>query len=180
MSVGKRIQTFRERKSLSVEDLAKAAGIRVSVMEAIEAGEVVPVIGVMVKLARALGQRLGSFMDDQYEEDPLVVRASEHSSRESIGSGREDYGYYSLGRGKPDRNIEPFYVVLRPTEGEVSAHEGEEFIYVLKGHVELKVGPKTVILNEGDSAYYNSLLPHGLRAIDGDSADILASVYTPF
>ena len=66
MSVGKRIESFRQRKDLSIEALAEAAGIKTQVLQAIESGDVYPAIGVLIKLARALGLRLGSFMDDQF------------------------------------------------------------------------------------------------------------------
>lgn len=179
MSVGKRIESFRKQKELSIKALSEASGVKVPVLEAIEKEEVVPAIGVMVRLARALGQRLGSFMDDQFQEDPLIVRESDRKTRPGMGSSGLPYEYFSLGRGKPDRHIEPFYIVISTNEIETSTHEGEEFIYVLSGQLELHCGKSVNILNPGDSAYYNSLLPHALRAVGTEPAEIIASVFTP-
>lgn len=181
MSVGKRIESFRQRKEMSVEELARVAGVKTQVLQAIESGDVYPAIGVLIKLARALGQRLGSFMDDQFKDDPLVVlKAERDCRRQSVGSNANPYEYYSLGQGKPDRHMEPFYVIVGSNEMPLSSHEGEEFIYVIKGRLELRCGNKVQVLEPGDSVYYNSLLPHVLKSIGPDSAEIVATVFTPF
>lgn len=181
MSVGKRIESFRQRKEMSVDELAKLTGVKTQILEAIERGEVFPAIGVLIKLARALGQRLGSFMDDQFKEDPLVVLKKDRDCRrQKIASNANPYEYYSLGQGKPDRHLEPFYVIIGSDEMPLSSHEGEEFIHVIKGRLELRCGNKVQVLEAGDSVYYNSLLPHALRSVGPDSAEIVASVFTPF
>lgn len=181
MSVGKRIESFRQRKEMSVEELARVAGVKTQVLQAIESGDVYPAIGVLIKLARALGQRLGSFMDDQFKDDPLVVlKAERDCRRQSVGSNANPYEYYSLGQGKPDRHMEPFYVIVGSNEMPLSSHEGEEFIYVIKGRLELRCGNKVQVLEPGDSVYYNSLLPHVLKSVGPDSAEIVATVFTPF
>lgn len=166
---------------MSVEELARVAGVKTQVLQAIESGDVYPAIGVLIKLARALGQRLGSFMDDQFKDDPLVVlKAERDCRRQSVGSNANPYEYYSLGQGKPDRHMEPFYVIVGSNEMPLSSHEGEEFIYVIKGRLELRCGNKVQVLEPGDSVYYNSLLPHVLKSIGPDSAEIVATVFTPF
>ena len=60
----------------------------------------------------------------------------------------------------------------------LSSHEGEEFIYVMKGEIEVLYGQETYLVSEGDSIYYDSVVPHDLHAF-GDEAKILAVVYTP-
>ncbi len=166
---------------MSVEELARVAGVKTQVLQAIESGDVYPAIGVLIKLARALGQRLGSFMDDQFKDDPLVVlKAERDCRRQSVGSNANPYEYYSLGQGKPDRHMEPFYVIVGSNEMPLSSHEGEEFIYVIKGRLELRCGNKVQVLEPGDSVYYNSLLPHVLKSVGPDSAEIVATVFTPF
>jgi len=76
--------------------------------------------------------------------------------------------------------MEPFYVIIGPNEMPLSSHEGEEFIYVIKGMLELRCGNKVQVLEAGDSVYYNSLLPHVLKSVGPDSAEIVATVFTPF
>lgn len=177
--IGKRIVTFRERLEMSVDDLAERAGIPVSLIQDIEGGSVSPALGVMIKLSRALGQRVGTFMDDQLGKDPFITRAAEQE--EGIASHKEStqghYRYHALGAGKADRHMEPFFVIISPTDDRTSSsHEGEEFIVVVSGQVELLYGNQTHVLNEGDTMYYNSLVPHCLRAVGGD-AKIYAVIF---
>ena len=61
----------------------------------------------------------------------------------------------------------------------LSAHEGEEFIMVMEGIMEISYGKNTYLLEEGDSIYYDSIVPHHVHAYEGQAAKILAVVYTP-
>jgi transcriptional regulator with XRE-family HTH domain len=181
--LGNRIKTYRERLGLSIEDLAKNAGIDEALVRNVENGTVYPAIGVLVRLSRALGQRLGTFMDDQFIPDPLIVRAPERKEETTPhhGAGPGNYHYYPLGKGKTDRHMEPLYIVIEPTEERsFSAHEGEEFIIVVKGEVELTYGKQKHRLKAGDSMYYNSVVPHEVAAAGNAAAAIYAVVYTPF
>jgi len=182
--LGKRIMMFRERLELSQEELAKATGLDVILLQAIEAEQVYPAVGVLVKLARALGQRLGTFMDDQFREDPLIVRKEERIREMSQHKGEtpEAYGYYPLGRGKTDRHMEPLFVEIYPhQEKTTSSHEGEEFIVVISGEVELIYGgKKSFTLKPGDSMYYNSIVPHFVGAVGDAKAEIYGVVFMPF
>lgn len=180
--LGARVRKYREKLGLSVEDLAKNAGIDPALISNIEDGNTYPAIGVMVKLSRSLGQRLGTFTDDQYREDPLIVRESERKAEAMPhrGTNPNGYHYYLLGKGKTDRHMEPFFIRIEPSESvELSSHEGEEFIIVVSGEVVLRYGQNTYQLREGDSMYYNSVVPHQVVAANGAPASIYAVVYMP-
>lgn len=180
--LGTRIRTYREKLGLSVEDLAKNAGLEAALVRNVEDGKAYPAISVMVKLSRALGQRLGTFMDDQFREDPLIVRAGERKE-EALphrGSGPAHYHYFLLGKGKTDRHMEPFYIEIEPSSDRAtSSHEGEEFIIVVTGEVELIYGQNTYRLKTGGSMYYNSIVPHYVGSAGEGPAAIYAVVYTP-
>lgn len=78
--LGRRIATYRERLEMSPEDLAKSSGVDLVVINAIEAGQVYPALGVLIRISRALGQRLGTFMDDLSAQPPaLTSQKSAHS-----------------------------------------------------------------------------------------------------
>ncbi len=180
--LGTRLRTYRERLGMSVEDLAKNAGVEASLIMRAESGEVYPPLGVLVKLSRALGQRLGTFMDDQVRPDPVITRAEERC--EETAAHKEGavgkYHYYPLAKGKTDRHMEPLFIIVQPGADPCpSSHEGEEFVIVVDGEVELVYGKETFHLKEGDSMYYNSVVPHHLGAANGEPAEIYAVVYTP-
>ena len=180
--LGTRVRTFREKLGLTVEELSKNTGIEPALITNIEEGNTYPAINVMVKLSRALGQRLGTFTDDQFREDPLIVRRDERRE-EALphrGTGPDGYRYYLLGKGKTDRHMEPFFIQIEPSESmELSSHEGEEFIIVVSGEVSLRYGQNTYRLKVGDSMYYNSVVPHHVGAEGGAPAAIYAVVYMP-
>ena len=182
-SVGKRIRTYRERLDMSIYDLAQKSGIDEKVINSIEKGEVLPALGVLTKLSRALGQRLGTFMDDQFKPDPIITRATDLEAAKVASEGVNELGYssHSLALGKPDRHMDPFRIEFA-ADGvdEVSSHEGEELIICLAGEVELTYGNEKSVLKPGDTAYYNSVVKHGLRALGGKPASIYGIVYMPF
>ena len=74
--VGARIKAYREKLEMSRADLAAKTGIDEKVIAAIEDDDVIPVVSVLMKISRTLGQRLGTFMDDQYKPDPIIFNAA--------------------------------------------------------------------------------------------------------
>lgn len=181
-NIGARIRTWREDRNISREELAEQAGLAVPFLAALEDEGLLPALGPLHKVARALGVRLGTFMDDQVTRDPVITRASGHNGDLAIGRAREAdpaLRYTALARGKSDRNMEPFFMEVEPDAAEqTSSHQGEEFLYVLEGAVRLEYGRVVHTLRAGDSIYYNSIVPHAVRA-EGGPARLLAVVYFP-
>ncbi|MBP2173154.1 helix-turn-helix domain-containing protein [Methanococcus voltae] len=186
--VGIKIKKVRELNNMSIEELAKISGNDVELLKKIENGDLIPSLKPLIAIARALGVRLGTFLDDLPELGPVVSRfgASENVVR---FSGTKTYSndeesklnFYSLAAGKIDRHMEPFIIDVYPQaneEIELSSHEGEEFIYVMSGEIEINYGQDVYVLAKGDSIYYDSIVPHNLHAKDQNSK-ILAVVYTP-
>ena len=180
--VGARIKSYREKLQMSLADLAEKSGVPVAVIAAIENGEVLPALGALTKLSRALGQRLGTFMDDQFKPDPIITRAEaiEGARVAHRGENKAGYTYYSLALGKPDRHMDPFRIVFEEGAPETrSSHEGEELIICIEGEVELTYGGEKTRLKPGDTAYYNSVVTHGLRGADGKPAAVYGIVFMP-
>jgi quercetin dioxygenase-like cupin family protein len=91
------------------------------------------------------------------------------------------YASHSLAIGKPDRHLDPFRIEFAANGvDEVSSHEGEELIICISGEVELTYGTEKTVLKSGDTAYYNAVVKHGLRAVGGQPASIYGVVFTPF
>ncbi len=179
--VGKRVKKYREHLGLTQEQLAVNSSLDLTFIKDIEDGIVYPPIGSMIKLSRALGQRLGTFMDDQYVADPIIVRYSERKEEtaNSRDGAKGHYHYYPLGKGKSDRHMEPLFIRIEEDEEKaMSTHEGEEFMVVVHGKIIVRYGKEEYILERGDSVYYNSVVSHFIGAIDGP-AEILAVLYSP-
>jgi transcriptional regulator with XRE-family HTH domain len=185
--IGIKITSLRESLGLTPEELAERSGCEVIVIEQLEAGELAPSLAPLIKITRALGCRLGTLLDDETEIGPVITRKDEADSvtRFKGGStdGRGRLDFYSLAASKASKHMEPFIIEIEAAgEGarEMSSHEGEEFIHVLEGTVEVEYGKDVHTLAPGDSIYYDSIVPHEVRAGAGDAARILAVVYTPY
>ena len=179
--VGKRVKKYREHLGLTQEQLAVNSSLDLTFIKDVEDGIVYPPIGSMIKLSRALGQRLGTFMDDQYVADPIIVRYSERKEEtaNSRDGAKGHYHYYPLGKGKSDRHMEPLFIRIEEDEEKaMSTHEGEEFMVVVHGKIIVRYGKEEYILERGDSVYYNSVVSNFIGAIDGP-AEILAVLYSP-
>ena len=187
--VGLKIKGLRESKNLSVEEIAERSGLTVEQINSIENDVNLPSLGPLIKIARALGVRLGTFMDDNDALGPVVTRAEDRERDSSISfsngatDARKHMEYHPLAHQKAGRHMEPFIIDIHPEETPeflLSAHEGEEFIYVMQGEIEIVYGKDTYTLKEGDSIFYDSIVKHHVHGAPGKSAKILAVVYIPF
>ena len=185
--VGAKITTLRESLGLSTDELAERCDCDVSVITGLEGGDIAPSLAPLIKITRALGVRLGTLLDDDAHIGPVVTRAdeAEEVARLKQLETSSDAGvldFFSLAEGKTSRHMEPFMIAVNPAVSDTpaySSHEGEEFIYVLNGSIEIEYGKDVHVLEPGDSIYYDSIVPHEVRAHGDTVARILAVVYTP-
>jgi transcriptional regulator with XRE-family HTH domain len=186
-TVGEKIRQIREMKKVSLEELSERSGMDISLVQKIEQDRNVPSLAPLIKIARALGVRLGTFLDDSDSFGPVVVRSGEYQKgvrfTSQLSEAREHLNFFSLASDKAGRNMEPFIVDIEPSlqsDYMLSSHEGEEFIYVLEGDVEINYGKEIYKLAKGDSIYLDSIVSHNVHSADNSSARILAVVYAPF
>jgi transcriptional regulator with XRE-family HTH domain len=183
--IGKKISTLRELKKIAAEDLAAKAGLSVKQLSSIESGASIPSLGVLIRVTRAMGIRIGTLLDDSIKEGPSIIRAEEHRTTLSFSTSenenREHLTFFSLAPNKTGRHMEPFIIDIVPQEkGKElkSTHEGEEFIYVLEGTVTIYYGNEIFDLEKGDSIYLDSIVSH-LVTTNSGKARILGVVYVP-
>jgi transcriptional regulator with XRE-family HTH domain len=183
ITAGNKVKSVRESKFISIETVAERTGLTVNQIEMIENGASLS-LSPLIKIARALGVRLGTFLDDIESDGPVVCRNEDYDKGVRFNSSTNSskhLDYYSLARAKSGRYMEPFIIEINNSKGDdfaFSSHEGEEFIYCLDGVVEVIYGQKNYTLNPGDSIYYDSIVEHGIQAVEGE-AKILAVVYAP-
>jgi transcriptional regulator with XRE-family HTH domain len=182
--VGEKIKQLRERRGLSLKEVADATGFSTALLSQMENHLVSPSLGSIIKLAKALDVRVGDFFGETQGEPFALVRKDERktvsrfASKEGVSYG---YSYESLGFEKKNRRMEPFIVTLEPATlktSKTSVHEGEEFIFVLDGEMEVIFGDHTDVLYPGDSIYYDSNIPHRVQCHQDKVTRILAVLYT--
>ncbi len=185
-SLGGKIRSIRESRSMTAEQLAERADLAPELVAQIESGALIPSLSPLIRIARSLGVRLGTFLDDEAHVGPVLSRRGAHetivrfSDRES--PGRSDLDFFSLAANKAGRHMEPFLIDIHPGSAQgvrASTHEGEEFIFVLSGEVEVLYGKDMYRLKTGDGIYYDSIVPHHVHSAGGAEARVLAVVYAP-
>lgn len=183
--IGRKISTLRLLKKIALEDLAIKTGLSVEQLNSIESGSSIPSLGVLIRLTRAMGIRIGTILDDTVKEGPAVIRSDEHQSTLSFSTSddenREHLTFFSLAPNKTGRHMEPFIIDIVPNEKREpskSSHEGEEFIYVLEGTITVHYGSDVFELEKGDSIYLDSIVNH-LVTTNINKARILGIVYVP-
>ncbi len=186
IQLGERIKQIRESRKLSRSELAQRSSVSEEMIEFIENNKMLPSLSPLLKIARSLGVRLGTFLDDETTSSPVIVRADASQKvirfKDSSRLSGSELNFFSLAANKKDRQMEPFLINISPSsdnDPNLSTHEGEEFIYVLEGEISIQYGQKKYTLKAGDSIYYDSILPHCVQSANEKGARILAVIHTP-
>jgi len=183
VKVGERVKSAREKRGLGLLDISRRTGIDVSLLSEIEEGQSAPPLGTIIKLAKALEMKMGYFISGDELRPFTIVRRGDRKVVSRYDSKRDKhygYGYESLAPYKKDRHMEPFLVTLEPaiTEEERSTHDGQEFIFVMTGSMEVRLGEEIHVLEPGDAIYYDSTVPHLVKCHSQETTRILAVLYT--
>lgn len=188
MNVGKRIKRMREAQDVSIEKLAALAGVDEAKMRDIEAGKAVPSIGVVVKLSRALGAHMGRLIHEGGAKNEIfsIISSDKAPGVErtpaAVATTGQGYSYQSLlGSDICGQSMEPFMVEFDPAAASTVqpvSHQGEEFLHVLTGTLELIYDGETYTLKKGDSLYIDSSKPHAIRGIGKTPPKALAVIFS--
>ena len=185
--IGAKIKKIREFKKIGIEEGAQNSQLKRELIQRIEEGKANPSLSPLIKIARSLGVRLGTFLDDHTHMGPVIVRGGEEMENAAFSTKnektREHLKFYSLAQDKSGRHMEPFIISIEPgniSDYKLSTHEGEEFIYVLEGSVEINYGKDIYRLDAGDSIYLDSVIAHNVHAANEKPARILGVVYAPY
>lgn len=180
-SVGDRVRKARETHNLTIRELSDRTGIDADKLKRIEANSMIPPLGELVRLGKALETRMSYFISPGTDKPMTLVRA--HQRKETArhsGKRSERYGYVyeSLAPEKANRLMEPFMITLTPSEEvQPSSHDGQEFLFVLEGQMMAQVGGQKEELGPGDAIYYDSSEPHFVKCVGGKEAKILAVLF---
>ena len=176
--IAERLCGLRDVLELTAEDVARDCDLSIEEYRLAETGDYDISVSMLQKIARRYGVALDALM---FGEEPkmtsyFLTRAGKGTSMERTKA----YKYQSLAAGFINRTADPFIVTVEPKPDDVpmhyNSHPGQEFNLVLEGRMMLCIDGKELILNEGDSLYFNSKLPHGMKALDGKTVRFLAVI----
>ncbi|QJB56393.1 XRE family transcriptional regulator [Pseudodesulfovibrio sp. zrk46] len=172
--IAPRLIGVREGIGWTVKEMADLLGLPEEKVAEYESGEVEIPVGYMLDVSRLCRVDLTTLISgrEPHLKSYSLVRKNEGFSVDR----RKDYDYKSLGYKFAGREMEPFLITVPAKSGEEmteTSHRGQEFIYVLKGRLEVRMGGEPIIVEEGDSLYFNSETPHALRGLDGKEVTFL-------
>ncbi len=172
--VGKKIKQARLDKKMTFDTLANETGFPIDFLKKVEAGKTTPPVGSLLQISRALEIDSGVLLKD--EEDRIQDRIKAYTTR------TDSYAYTTLAPGAENKHLKAFKVkidAMKDHEGVSYNHEGEEFVYVLTGSIEVVVGEHVNKLGSGDSLHFNSGIQHHMRNIGETDAELIVIVYNP-
>ena len=169
-SIATRLRGLREVLELSEQEVADSCRLSVDEYRDMESGDADISVNVLQTIARRYGISLDVLM---FGEEPkmnsyFITRAGTGVSVER----RTAYKYEALASGFRDRRADPFIVTVEPSAADAPMHLN----YVLEGRLLISVSGKELVLGVGDSLYFDSGLPHGMKALDGKPVRFLAII----
>jgi len=174
-----RIKELREIFSVPPETLAAELGISTAQYEEYENGSTDIPVGVLSQIAQKFDVSLSSLLTG--EEPRLQTYCLTRKGKGISVQRRKAYDYQSLAHNFIHKKAEPFLVTVEPkpegTPISVNNHPGQEFNYVLEGTLKIIIGKHEIILNEGDSLFFDSTIDHGMQALEGKTAKFLAIIF---
>lgn len=154
-ALGNHLRQLRNRRGLSLAQVAKAVGISVGFLSALERSHMTASVGTLRKLARFYKTNILDFFDPAESNSPLVSPEKRKVLHAGDGVTME-----LLAWGNTVMEPHLFRIAPQAGSGESYTHEGEEFLYVLQGELHIALNGERYQLQQGDSFYFESATPH--------------------
>jgi len=173
-SIGKKIKRVRAGKNVPLERIANETGFSVDYLKEVESGQAIPPVGAILQIARALEIDSASLLKEPGSRLEKRIK--------TLTRRTDNYAYKTLTPGAESKHLKAFKVVIdaqQEHKGVGYHHEGEEFDYVLTGKIQVTVGNHVNTLSAGDCLHFNSGIPHKLRSVSDERAELIVVIYTP-
>jgi len=170
LRIGGRLKGLRKAMGFSLKQLAEATNLSPPLFSRIENGLVMPSIPTLQTISNILKVDLGYFFKKEEERGYVITRqGSRRMTYSKRGSMKKAiYGLELLAEGMENPFMEPCIVTeLAESHDDIplARHDGQEFVYVLEGKLELTLGEKKFTLDKGDAAYFIGEIPHGGKSL---------------
>ncbi len=184
LKLGEKIKELRLRRANTLRQVAGISGLSVPLLSQVENNAVSPPVATLLKIAKALDVGISYFFrEEESKERAVVVRKGERKKtfRPMHAQNQESgYSYEALAYTKNGKHMEPFLVEFEPETKEKTVflkHRGEEFVFLFRGRLAFQYDHEEIILDPGDSLYFESDVPHAFRALRGRKAQAVVVVY---
>ncbi|MFO7963200.1 MAG: cupin domain-containing protein [Desulfobacterales bacterium] len=173
-SLGKKIKKLRTGKKITLNQLANETGFSIDKIKKIESGKERPPVGALLQISKALEVDSSFLLKEQAAVSKKRIKAFVERT--------EDYAYRTLTPGAENKHLKAFAVTIESMQehkGVSYQHEGEEFVYVLSGKIEVTVGEHVTSLKSGETLHFNSGIRHKLKNTGKEDAELLVVLYVP-
>jgi len=175
-SLGRRLRALRTELGITLAQLGRMVGLSASYLSQIERNKTKPSLATLSSIAETLGVELSSF----FEHSTPVWQVVRKGRGEQVADRRATVTFELLSSGGVRGKIEPHRVTCWPAMRiERDTHPGEEFVFILKGQLEVGVGEEVFSLKAGDSIHYQGNQPHAWRNESGKECMLIWALSTP-
>ncbi len=177
MNVSKNISKLMRLEGIDLETLAKITKMDKESVKEIVDGKAEPMVSDLLKIASALSVDIAKLLYDKSFSEKKAIKTT--PTDRVVVKRRDNFRYESLAPYYFGKHMEPFELEIYKTDNpDMSKHEGEEFHYVLDGKIKIIVGQEEFVLENGDSIYFDSSLPHYVTSIV-DVSKVIVAIYNP-
>ncbi|MEU3250556.1 XRE family transcriptional regulator [Streptomyces sp. NPDC006997] len=167
-TVAPQLRALRRRAALTLEAAARSAGLSPAHLSRLETGQRQPSLPMLLALARIYGTTVSELLGETVADRDAVLRGAETEPTRAGG-----WTYWQAGAAGRGMQALRVHVPYGSQGDVVRVHPGEEWLYVLRGELRLRLGDTAHRLGPGDSAHFDSLTPHRLAAGTGAGVDLL-------
>ncbi len=177
--IARRVKELREILGITPNEAAVNCGLSTNDYLQLESGQTDISVGTLHALSKSFGVEVSTFL---LGEEPRMHAYTLTRKGQGIAmERRKSYSYKALASNFINRKADPFLVKVEPKPDtlpvEFGSHPGQEFNLILKGSMKFFLNKKEMLLHEGDSIYFDSGLPHGMRAAENAPCEFLAIIF---
>jgi transcriptional regulator with XRE-family HTH domain len=155
------IRTLRQQKNITLDQLAKKTGLSKGYLSKIENSDSLPPFPTMQKIANALGEELTQFIKSKDKQQissnlDIIIAGEDDDIMQSIGG----YSYQKMVTSYENKYMSPLLMQIEPGKTGDLKHDGEEFVFIVKGTAVLEYEGESYTLPERSGAYLDSRIKH--------------------
>lgn len=178
--IGNKLRRLRLRKSMGLLELSKHTGLSPALLSKLERDVMHPTLPTLLRIAMVFSVGLEYFFHSEPRPVFEIVRKTDRL-RFPDSPGGEHIAYYfeSLDFPVSDRILDSYlaeFEMIDPEHRKLHQHPGIEFLYVLSGRLELRIGDRQHELSAGDAVYFDCTVPHGYRKLGSRHTQAIVSV----
>ena len=166
--LGEKLRGLRLKKSMGLVQLGKHTGLSPAMLSKLERGRLFPTLPTLLRIAMVFSVGLDYFFTDERKRHVVAIVRKQDRIRfpERPGGGDVSYWFESLDFPANERKLNAFLAEFQSVAADkqrLHQHPGVEFLYMLRGKIDLVIGFEVHTLHSGDAIYFDSSVRHGYR-----------------